>query len=213
LVARLAAGVLAWGGVVERGCRAADARRATSTAAPSSVSFPGPRHRPLLLPPPLRHLPLGRRLLWNTFSGHQSVNFTGLKECGRRLAACGLFRLRLRASDQPWGRGIRRSARECRADPAASSTAASSTRQAAAGGAFWNLLEQPPLTPFVPCRRCRRGASRTCARTPAPPPSSPGPSVSRRRTRCVSCASMGARRYCGDRDSSSPFFSMSEEMA
>ena len=44
LVARLAAGVLAWGGVVERGCRAADARRATSTAAPSSVSLPGPRH-------------------------------------------------------------------------------------------------------------------------------------------------------------------------
>lgn len=33
---------------------------------------------------------------------------------------------------------------------------------------------------------CRRGASPTCARPPGRPPSSPEPSVSRRRTRCVS---------------------------
>lgn len=95
-------GVLVWGGVVEKGCRAADARRATSTAGLSSVSFLLQRH--------VTHHPL-RLSLWratrplskhastrNTLSVHQSV---------KRVEGGSLLAVSVSVSDseqdQPWG--------------------------------------------------------------------------------------------------------------
>lgn len=121
-------GVLVWGGVVEKGCRAADARRATSTAGLSSVSFLlQPRHSPSASSSPLARY---ASALQTRLHSKYAFSTPKCQESGRRLAACGLrLRLRLRARSAV---GRIRRARECRADPAASSTAASSTRQAAA---------------------------------------------------------------------------------
>lgn len=184
-------GVLVWGGVVEKGCRAADARRATSTAGLSSVSFLLQRHvthHPLRLPLWRATRPLSKHASTrNTLSVHQSV---------KRVEGGSLLAVSVSVSDseqdQPWGGSEGR-------ENAGRIQRHRLRRPQVPGKQQHRCLLEPSrtasLNPIPPRRCCRRGASRTCARTPAPPPSSPGPSASRRRTRCVSCAALGTRRF------------------
>lgn len=145
-------------------------------------------HHPLRLPLWRATRPLSKHASTrNTLSVHQSV---------KRVEGGSLLAVSVSVSDseqdQPWGGSEGR-------ENAGRIQRHRLRRPQVPGKQQHRCLLEPSrtasLNPIPPRRCCRRGASRTCARTPAPPPFSPGPSASRRRTRCVSCAALGTRRF------------------